>query len=181
MRIFTREGPTVLCCPHFRDFDPPPEGRPSPQAPPHRYTPELQSVLVLRGVILVSGLDAVVSVAEALPVALIPEENAVSSVRLDVVDISRLDVPPLLQALHTQRMGFKVTLSGFVPCSAISSASCRACLLRVERTVLVTVLRAVRNESRAAGMPTWCVRSAWHRLCLLSVLIFGKERSVPLD
>ena len=31
------------------------------------------SILVLRGVIFVSGLDAVVSVTEALPVALVPE------------------------------------------------------------------------------------------------------------
>jgi len=38
-RFLTREGPTVLCCPHFRDFDPP-RGSPSPQPPPHRYTPE---------------------------------------------------------------------------------------------------------------------------------------------
>jgi hypothetical protein len=47
-------------------------------------------------VILISGLDAVVSVAEALPVALIPEENAVSSVRLDVIHIGRLDIASLL-------------------------------------------------------------------------------------
>ena len=114
--------------------------------------------------VFVSGLDAVVTVAEALPVGLIPEENAVSSVRFDVIDISRLDVAALLQALHSQRMGLKVTLAGFVPRCAVASAACRACLLRVEGTVLFTVLRAVRNESRAAGMPARCVRSAWHRL-----------------
>jgi len=124
LRIFVKKGPTVLCCPHFRDFDPPPEGHPSPQAPPHRYTPEPQSILVLRGVILVSGLDAVVTMAEALPVALIPEESTVSSVRLDVIDIGRLDVAVLLQALHTQRMCLKVTLAGLVPCSAVASAAC---------------------------------------------------------
>lgn len=38
-RFLTREGPTVLCCPHFRDFDPPPEAAPA-RAPPDRYTPE---------------------------------------------------------------------------------------------------------------------------------------------
>lgn len=100
LRILTREGPTVFCSLSRRNSDPPP-GQPQPPAPPHRYTPEPQSILVLRGVILVSGLDAVVTMAEALPVALIPEENTVSSVRLDVIDIGRLDVAPLLQALHT--------------------------------------------------------------------------------
>ena len=82
------------------------------------------SILVLRGVILVPGFDAVVSVTEALPVALIPEENAVSSVRFDVIHIGRLDVAALLQALHTQRMCFKVTLACSVPCSAVASAAC---------------------------------------------------------
>lgn len=94
-RFFTREGPTVFCSVSRRDSNPPP-GQPQPPAPPHRYTPEPQSILVLRGVVFVSGLDAVVTVAEALPVALIPEENTVSSVRLDVIDIGRLDVAALL-------------------------------------------------------------------------------------
>jgi hypothetical protein len=47
-------------------------------------------------VILVPGLDAVVSVTEALPVALVPEENAVSSMRLDVIHIGRLDIASCL-------------------------------------------------------------------------------------
>lgn len=137
------------------------------------------SILVLRGVIFVSGLNAVVSVTEALPVALIPEENTVSSVRLDVIHIGRLDVASLLQALHTQRMCLKVTLAGSVPCRSVASAACGACLLRVEGAVLVTVLRTVGHECCTSGMPAWCVRSAWHCLCLLPVLIVGKGRSVP--
>lgn len=127
------------------------------------------SILVLRGVILVPGLDAVVSVTEALPVALIPEEHAVSSVRLNVIDIGRLDVVALLHALHTQRMCLKVTLAGSVPCGTVASAACGACLLRVEGSVLVTVLRTVGNERCTAGMPARCVRSAWHDLCLPSL------------
>lgn len=107
--------------------------------------------------ILVSGLDAVVSVTEALPVALIPEENTVSSVRLDMVDIGRLDVASGLKALHTQRMRLKVTLAGSVPCGTVASAACGACLLRVEGTVLFTVLRTVGNECGTAGMPARCV------------------------
>lgn len=129
--------------------------------------------------IFVSGLNAVVSVTEALPVALIPEENTVSSVRLDVIHIGRLDVASLLQALHTQRMCLKVTLAGSVPCRSVASAACGACLLRVEGTVLVTVLRTVGNECGTAGMSARFVWSVRHRLYHLSVLIFGKERSAP--
>ena len=117
--------------------------------------------------ILVSGLDAVVSVAEALPVALIPEENAVSSVRFDVIHIVRLNVAALLHALHTQRMCLKVTLAGSVPCDTIASAACGACLLRVEGTVLFTVLRTVGNECGTAGMSAWAIWSLRHWLHLL--------------
>ena len=74
--------------------------------------------------ILVSGFDTVMSVTEALPVAPVPEENAVSPVRLDVIHIGRLDVAALLHALHTQRMCLKVTLAGSVPCRAVASAAC---------------------------------------------------------
>ena len=130
--------------------------------------------------ILVSGFDAVVSVAEALPVALIPEENIVSSVRHDVIHIGRLDVASLLHALHTQRMRLKVTLAGLVPCGAIASAACGASVLRVEGTVLVTVLGTVRNERCTAGMSAWCLWSAWHCLCLLSTVVFHSDRGGQL-
>ena len=127
--------------------------------------------------ILVAGLLTVTGMTKALPVALVPEQRVVSSVRLDVIDVGRLDIAPLLQALYTQRMRLKVTLACLVPCGAVASSACGACLLRVDGTVLFTVLRAVGNERRTAGMPARCVRSAWHDLCLLPES--GKERSVP--
>lgn len=131
----------------------------------------LRSVLVLRGVILVSGFDAVVTVAEALPVALIPEQHAVSPVRLDVINIGRLDIASLLHTLHTQRMCLKVTLAGSVPSNAVASAACGACVLRVEGTVLVTVFGAVRYERRTAGMTARCVWSLGHWLHLHERLV----------
>ena len=67
----------------------------------------LFSVPIFRRMIFVTRLDAVMSVAERLPVALIPEQNAVTAVRFDVVDIGRLDVTSCLQALYTQRMPLK--------------------------------------------------------------------------
>ena len=122
----------------------------------------LRSVLVLRGVVLVSCLDAVVTVAETLPVALVPEENTVSSVRLDVIDIGRLDVASSLKALHTQRMRLKVTLAGSVPCRAVASAACGACVFRMKLTVIITVFCAVWNKGCTAGMPACCLWSAGH-------------------
>ena len=101
-------------------------------------------------------------VAEALPVVLIPEQCAVTSVRFDVIHIGCPDVASFLQALHTQRMSLKVTSAGFVPRTAVASTSCGACFLRMEGTVLVTVFRAVGYELGTAGMPARCVWSARH-------------------
>ncbi len=173
LRILTREGATVFRLLSPVKANPPPEGCPQP----HRYTPEpclncndsdcgLLSILVLRGVIFISSFHAVVAVAKALPVTLIPEENAVSSVGLDMIDIGRLDVAPLLQALHTQRVRLKVTLACLVPCCSVAAASSGACVLRMEETVLVAVLDAVGHERRTAGMTAWCLWSAWHCLHL---------------
>lgn len=168
-RFFTREGPTVLCCQSRRDFDPPPGGTQPPRPRPvgtglsrKDIVSGLHSVLVLRGVIFLSGFDAVVAVTEALPVALIPEENTVSSVRLDVINIGCLNVATCLHALHTQRMRFKVMLAGSVPSHAVPSASSGACVLRVESTVFVTVLGAVWYKRRTTGMPARRLWSAWH-------------------
>lgn len=82
--------------------------------------------------ILVACFHAVVSVAEALPIALIPEQRVIASVRLDVVYIGRLDITSFFQALHTQGVCFKVTLTRLIPCSAIAAASCGACILRMK-------------------------------------------------
>jgi len=126
----------------------------------------LLSVLVLRGVVFVSGFDTVVSVTEALPVALIPEQYTVSSVRLDVIDIGCLDITPLLHALHTQWVRLKVTLAGSVPCRSVASAACGTCVLRVEGTMLVTILGAIGNERSTAGVSAWGIRSLGHWLHL---------------
>ena len=112
--------------------------------------------------IFISGLNAVVAVAKALPVALIPEENLVSSVRNDMIHISCLDVASLLHALHAQRMGFKITLAGFVPSAAIASASCGACFLRMEGAMFVAVFCTIGYECCTAGMFAGCIWSAWH-------------------
>ncbi len=82
--------------------------------------------------ILVACFHAVVSVAEALPIALIPEQHIIASVRFDVVYICRLHIATFFQTLHTQRVCFKVTLTRLIPCSAIAAASCGACILRMK-------------------------------------------------
>ena len=118
--------------------------------------------------VLGAGLDAVVAVAEGLPVALIPEEQAVAAVRDDVVNVRRPDVPALLHALHTQRVRFKVTPTGLLPCPAVTPVAGAPHLLRVERLVGIAVFLPMRYERGAAGMTAGCVRTVRYICHLLS-------------
>ena len=99
------------------------------------------------------------AMAKRLPVALIPEELLVSSVRGDVIDIGCLDVLAFLHALHAQGVRLKVTLACLLPYSAVASACCRPHLLRVQWLVRLAVLLPVRNEGSTAGVTAGCVRS----------------------
>lgn len=115
--------------------------------------------MIFRCLILIPCLDGVMAVAERLPVALIPEELLVSSVRNDVVHVCCLDVLAFFHALHAERVRLKVTLACPLPCLAIASACCRPHLLWVLRFVQLTVLLSVGNEGGAAWMTAGCVRS----------------------
>lgn len=132
---------------------------------PNLAHPEtLSSVSVLRRLIFISGFDTVMPMTERLPVAFIPEELAVSSVRDDVVNICRLDILAFLHALDAQRMRCKVALPGLLPCSTVASAAGATYLLRMERFVLVTVLGAVGHECCTAWVAAGCIGSCRHRL-----------------
>ena len=60
--------------------------------------------MILRRLILPPRLDTVMAMAQGLPVAPVPEELLITTVRNDVVDVRCFDVPAFLHALHTQRV-----------------------------------------------------------------------------
>ena len=62
-------------------------------------------------IVITATPNAVVSVTEALPVALVPEENTVSSVRLDVIHIGRLDVAAFSDEFNALCIPFEDSLS----------------------------------------------------------------------
>ena len=99
------------------------------------------------------------AMAKRLPVAFIPEELLISSVRGDVIDVGCLDVLAFLHALYAQGVRLKVTLAYLLPCPAVASACCRPHLLRVQRLMRLAVLLSVRNEGSAAWVTAGCVRS----------------------
>ena len=96
--------------------------------------------------VFLSSLDAMMLMAEGLPVTFIPEESLVATVRYDVVNIRGLSVPALLLALSAQRMRLKVTLARLLPCSAVAPLTRAACLLRMQDFVFGAVLRTVWYE-----------------------------------
>lgn len=116
-------------------------------------------VVVGRCVIFSPGLDAVVTVAERLPVAPVPEQRPVATVWFDLIHISRPDVPAFFHALHTQLMSFQILLPCFLPCPSVTAGFGALHFLRVHRLVDIAVFRAVWHKRRTAGMPSWCVWS----------------------
>ena len=60
--------------------------------------------MVYRVLILVAGLHIVMMFAERLPVARVPEELRVATVRTDVIHDRRLDVPAFALARCAQRV-----------------------------------------------------------------------------
>ena len=59
--------------------------------------------------------------AKRLPIALVPEGHRVPTVRNDVVDVCRRDVPAFLQTLHAEGVFFQVSLPGTLPLGAVAS------------------------------------------------------------
>ncbi len=80
-----------------------------------------QSIAVFRSTVLVTCFQIMVSLAQCLPVVLIPEKPLVSSVWNDVVNHRCFCIFPFLHALHTQGMCSQEQLPGILPRSIISA------------------------------------------------------------
>ena len=97
-------------------------------------------IMVLRRLVFPPCFDAVMTVAQCLPVAPVPEELLITTVRNDVIHVRRLNVPSFLHALYAQRVCLKVLLPGPLPSSTVTSARSRPHLLGVQYFVTVTIL-----------------------------------------
>ena len=98
------------------------------------------SIMVLRRLILSPRFHAVMTVTQSLPVAPIPEQLHVTTVRNDVVDVRCLHVRPFLHTLHTQRVHLQVLLPGLSPSCSVASARSGPHLFRVHGLMLLAVL-----------------------------------------
>ena len=120
--------------------------------------------MVRRSAIFQASLLVVVGLAQRLPIAPIPEQISVSTVRYDVINHRRFHIPSLRQALNTQRMGGEELFTDSLPCTAIASTGCASRFLRMEGAVLITVL-TLSHQLWATGMRAgvfWSGRQRCH-------------------
>ena len=120
------------------------------------------SKMIFRRLILVPRLDGVMAMAERLPVALVPEELLVSSVRNDVVNVGCFDVPAFLHALHAEGVSLKVPLSNLLPRSTVASACCGPLRLWVHSLVRLAVLLPAGYKRWTPWVTAGCVRTERH-------------------
>ena len=111
------------------------------------------SVPVAGILILRPGLLVMASFTECLPVPPIPEQGLIPTMGNDVIHHSSLAVPSLFLAFHTERMCGEVLARCFLPCPAISPASCGSNLFWMQSLVFLTVLGTGFHKLGAAWMP----------------------------
>ena len=83
------------------------------------------SIKILRVTVLTSGFPVVAGLAKSLPVAFIPHQMRITTMRNDMVDHGRCREPPPCHTLHAQRMLPQVRLAEPLPPAAIATLGSR--------------------------------------------------------
>ena len=120
------------------------------------------SIMIHRRLILSPGLPGMAPVTECLPVAPVPEQFHVTTVRNYMIHIRCLHVPAFLHALRTQRMCLQEGFSCFPPGCSVASAGSGPYLLWVHGLVPFTIFLPRLYQLCATGMPAWYFRSFRH-------------------
>ena len=109
-------------------------------------------------------LAVMAGLAKSLPVAFIPHQMRITTVRNDMVDHGRCREPSLCFAPHTQRMPAEVRLADTLPLAAVATLSGRRSV-GVKRLVLLAVL--VLGQIRTVGVTAWAFTLPRHSRHLL--------------
>ena len=104
--------------------------------------------------------------AKSLPVAFIPHQMRITTVRNDMVDYSCCCEPSPCHTLHAQRMLPQVRLAEPLPLAAVATLSGRRSV-RVKKLVLLAVLAL--GQIRTAGVTAWAFTLPRHSRHLLRV------------
>ena len=109
-------------------------------------------ILILRSAVFASGFPVMAGLAKSLPVAFIPHQVRITTVRNDMVDHGRRREPSLCFATHTQRMPAEVHLAEPLPPAAIATLSGRRSVW-VQGLMLCTVQTVCQIGT--AGVLAW--------------------------
>ena len=109
-------------------------------------------ITVFRSVVLVSGFPVMAGLAKSLPVAFVPHQMRITTVRNDMVDHGRCREPSLCLATHTQGMPAEVRLAESLPPAAVSTLCGRRSVWMQE-----LMLRTIQTVCQigTAGVLTW--------------------------
>ena len=91
------------------------------------------------------------SLAQRLPVSLIPEQLLVSAMRNDVVDHRRRGDPPALEAFHAQRIPAQESLTRRAPFMTLAAAVGAFPGIQTAVLLAVHLVRQVRAAGITAG------------------------------
>lgn len=104
--------------------------------------------------------------AKRLPVGLIPEQNLVSPVRLDMIHNRCRRQFSCLLTLYAKRILYQELLPCLLPPAAVATLKCVYSITNVQFGMLIAV--TIIRQLRAARMLAWFLRSFRHNHLLLS-------------
>lgn len=96
-------------------------------------------IAIFRNAVKPSCFFIMARLAQALPVAPLPEQFIVAAVRNDVVHHGGLCVLAMLQTLHAHRVFPKICLADLLPLSAVAALGGGACGFRVKGFMFLAV------------------------------------------
>ena len=100
-----------------------------------------------------------------LPVALIPEQLLVTTMRYNMVNDGGLCYPSLLLTLHTQWVAVQIPNAGLLPTTVVPTPAGAFSVALVGGLVLVTIRAStIRNQCRAPWVLTRYAWSVWHTI-----------------
>ena len=133
-----------------------------PIAPRDCDSPYPSSELVLHIPIFCHCLHIMMMLAQRLPVALIPEQFHISTMRNDMIYDCSLGYLSLSVTSHAYRMSLKEPLSCLLPFVSISTITGIIPISFMYRLMFLTIALPVRNQSSTSRMFAWDIRSHWH-------------------
>ena len=125
---------------------------------------QTQSIPIDRISVFRPCLVVMAGLAKSLPVAFIPHQMRITTMRNDMVDHGRCREPSLCFATHTQRMLPQVRLADTLPLAAVTTLGGRRSV-RVQGLMLCTVQTVCQIGT--AGMLAWFQCLPRHRRHLL--------------